>query len=57
MDTTKIKDNDWDLSVNKYREEEEAIVNHRESKVIIAEAKKEVKELMEGFDKLGQLTK
>src|SRR3989338_3660454 len=52
-----IKDNDWDLSINKYRIEEEEKVDHRESKIIIEEAKKEVKELLERFDKLSQLTK
>ncbi len=52
-----IKDNEWDLSVNKYREEQEEEINHRKSGLIIEEAKKEVKELLEGFDKLSQLIK
>jgi type I restriction enzyme M protein len=52
-----IEDNDCDLSINKYREEEEEKINHRESKIVIEEAKKEVRELLEGFDKLSQLVK
>jgi len=52
-----IKEKGWDLSINRYRKEKEKEVNHRESKVIIEEAKKEVKELLEGFTKLDKLTK
>jgi len=47
-----IKANDWDLSINKYRKEKQEEVVYRSSKEIIQEAKKEVKELLEGFDKL-----
>src|SRR3989344_1550587 len=50
-----IKDNEWDLSVNKYREEKEEEINHRDSKVIIKEAKKEVRELLEGFEDLEKI--
>jgi len=52
-----IKDNDWDLSINKYREEEEEEINHRESKVVIEEAKKEIKQLLEGFEELEGMIK
>jgi len=52
-----IKDNDWDLSVNKYREEQEEEVNHRESKILIKEAKEEVKALAKGFEELEKLVK
>ncbi|MBS3149172.1 SAM-dependent DNA methyltransferase [Candidatus Woesearchaeota archaeon] len=50
-----IKENDWDLSINKYRIEIEEEVHHRDSKVVIQEAKKEVKELMEGLEELEKL--
>lgn len=50
-----IKDNDWDLSINKYRKEEEIEVIHRSSKEIIKEAKKEVKSLLEGFEELEKI--
>ncbi len=52
-----IKEKGWDLSINRYRKEKEKEVNYRESKVIIDEAKKEVKELLAGFNKLNKLTK
>jgi len=52
-----IKEKDWDLSINRYKKEKEKEVNHRQSKVIIEEAKKEVKELLDGFDKLNRLIK
>lgn len=52
-----IKGKGWDLSINRYKKEKEKIVNHRESKVIIEEAQKEVKELLEGFNKLNKLNK
>jgi len=50
-----IKANEWDLSINKYRKEKHEEVIHRDSKEIIKEAKKEVKELLEGFDDLEKL--
>ena len=50
-----IKANDWDLSINKYRKEIHEEVVYRASKEIIKEAKKEVKELLEGFDELEKL--
>jgi type I restriction enzyme M protein len=50
-----IKSNDWDLSINKYRKENHEEVIHRESKEIIKEAKKEVKELLEGFEELEKI--
>ena len=50
-----IKDNDWDLSINKYKKEEQEEVIYRPSKEIIKEAKKEIKELSEGFDELEKL--
>jgi len=49
-----IKEKDWDLSINRYKKEKEKEVNHRKSKVIIEEAKKEVKELLEGFTELSE---
>ncbi len=52
-----IKDNEWDLSINKYKIEEEVEVNHRDSKKIIKEAKKEVKALVEGLEELEKLRK
>ena len=52
-----IKENDWDLSINKYRKELEEKISHRGSEVIIEEAKKEVKELLEGFTELNKLVK
>jgi len=52
-----IKEKDWDLSINRYKKEKEKEVNHRKSKVIIEEAKKEVKELLEGFTELNKLNK
>ena len=50
-----IKANDFDLSINKYRKEKHEEVIHRNSKEIIKEAKKEVKELLEGFEELEKL--
>ena len=50
-----IKEKDWDLSVNKYKREKEKEVNYRDSKVIIEEAKKEIKDLLDGFEKLEKL--
>ena len=50
-----IKANEWDLSINKYRKEKHEEVVHRDSKEIIKEAKKEVKELLEGFEELEKI--
>ena len=50
-----IKEKDWDLSINRYKKEKEKEVNHRQSKVIIEEAKKEVKELLGGFEDLEKI--
>ncbi len=50
-----IKANEWDLSINKYRKEKHEEITYRDSKEIIKEAKKEVKELLEGFDELEEL--
>ena len=50
-----IKANDWDLSINKYRKEIHEEVVYRPSKEIIKEAKKEIKELLEGFEELEKL--
>jgi len=50
-----IKSNDWDLSINKYRKEKHEEVIYRPSKEIIKEAKKEVKELLEGFEELEKI--
>ncbi|VVB83735.1 N-6 DNA Methylase [uncultured archaeon] len=50
-----IKEKDWDLSINRYKKEREKKTNYRESKIIIEEAKKEVKELLKGFDELEKL--
>ena len=56
IDEIRLNDN-LDLSINKYKEDKEEEIKHRESGLIIEEAKKEVKELLEGFNKLSQLTK
>ncbi|MFA5953332.1 MAG: class I SAM-dependent DNA methyltransferase [Candidatus Pacearchaeota archaeon] len=50
-----IKEKDWDLSINRYKKEKEKEVDHRQSKVIIEEAKKEVKELLSEFEKLEKI--
>ena len=50
-----IKANDWDLSINRYKKEKEKEVNHRQSKVIIKEAKKEIKELLKGFENIEKI--
>jgi type I restriction enzyme M protein len=50
-----IKLNEWDLSINKYRQEKHEEIVYRESKEIIKEAKKEVKELLERFEELEKL--
>ena len=50
-----IKANDFDLSINKYRKEKHEEIVYRPSKEIIKEAKKEVKELLEGFEELEKL--
>lgn len=50
-----IKDNDWDLSINKYRKEIQEEIKYRESKEIIKEAKKELKELLTGFEELTKI--
>ena len=50
-----IKDNDWDLSINKYRKEEQEEIIYKPSKDLIKEAKKEVQELLKGFDELEKL--
>src|SRR3989339_463454 len=47
-----IKANDWDLSINKYRKEIQEEIVYRSSKEIIKDAKKEVQELLKGFDEL-----
>jgi type I restriction enzyme M protein len=52
-----VKEKDWDLSINRYKKEREKEVSYRDSKVIIEEAKKEVKELLEGFTELSKLIK
>jgi len=50
-----IKSNDWDLSINKYRKEKHEETIYRASKEIIREAKKEVKELLDGFEELEDI--
>ena len=50
-----IKNNDWDLSINKYKQEKEEVINYRNSKEIIKEAKKEIKDLLEGFEELDKI--
>src|SRR3989338_7801584 len=50
-----IKDNDWDLSINKYRKEKHEETIYRDSKEIIKEAKKEIKELLDGFEELEDI--
>ena len=47
--------NDWDLSINKYRQEKHEETVYKPSKEIIKEAKKEVKELLDGFEELEKL--
>ena len=50
-----IKDNDWDLSINKYKKEEVEEIKYRESKEIIEETKKEVEELARGLEELNKI--
>jgi type I restriction enzyme M protein len=50
-----IRANDYDLSINKYRKEIEVEVKHRDSKLIIKETLKEVKELADGLEELNKL--
>ncbi|MEK6823989.1 MAG: class I SAM-dependent DNA methyltransferase [Nanoarchaeota archaeon] len=50
-----IKNNDWDLSINKYKKEKEEKINYRNSKKIIEETKKEIKELTDGLKELEKL--
>jgi type I restriction enzyme M protein len=50
-----IKGNEWDLSINKYRKEVHKEVVYRSSKEIIKEAKKEVGELLDGFEEIERL--
>ncbi|VVB77531.1 N-6 DNA Methylase [uncultured archaeon] len=52
-----IKANDWDLSINKYKEEKLNEVVYRNSIEIIKEAKKEIKELLDGFEELEKIIK
>jgi type I restriction enzyme M protein len=52
-----IKEKDWDLSINRYKKEKEKEVNYRGSKIIIEEAEKEVKELLEEFTELKDILK
>jgi len=52
-----IKSNEWDLSINKYRKEKQEEVVHRDSTSIIKEAKKEIKELLDGFEELEKIVK
>ncbi len=52
-----IKSNDFDLSINKYRKEEEIEITYRQNNVILKEAKKEIEELLNGFEELGKLLK
>ena len=49
-----IKENEWDLSINKYKNEKEEEVNYRNSKLIIKETQKEVKELANGLEELNK---
>jgi len=52
---SEIKSNEWDLSINKYKQEKHEEVVYRNSKEIIKEARKEVKDLLEGFEELEKL--
>ena len=52
-----IKDNDWDLSINKYRKEKQEEIVYRNSKILIKEAEEEIKKLLEGFNELNKLLK
>jgi len=48
-------ENNWNLSINHYKKEIHEEVNHRDSKEIIKEAKKEIKEIMKGFEELEKI--
>jgi len=50
-----IRANDFDLSINKYRKEIQEETIYRPSKEIIKEAKKEIKDLLTGFEELEKL--
>ncbi len=50
-----IKENEWDLSINKYKNEKEEEINYRASKLIIKETQEEVKSLLEGLEELKKL--
>ena len=50
-----IKANDWDLSINKYRKEEEVKQNYKKSSDILNEMKKEVKEFAKGIEELEKI--
>ena len=52
-----IKNNDYDLSINKYKKDKHVEVTYRPSKEIIKEAKKEIKELLDGFEELENIIK
>lgn len=48
-------ENNWNLSINHYKKEIHEEVSHRESKEIIKEAKKEINEILEGFNELEKI--
>lgn len=50
-----LKENNWNLSINHYKKEVHKEVNHRKSKIIIEEAKKEINEILEGFNELENI--
>jgi type I restriction enzyme M protein len=52
---SEIVENSYDLSINKYKKEIETKINYRDSKLIIKETLKEVKELEKGLEELGKL--
>lgn len=54
---SEIKENEWDLSINKYRKEIQEEIKYRDSSLVINEAKKEIKELLEGFEELQKILK
>ena len=50
-----IKENNWNLSINHYKDEVHEEEVHRDSKEIIREAKKELNEVLVGFEELEKI--
>ena len=50
-----IRKNDYDLSINRYREVEYREIHYDEPKVILGKIKKLEKEIADGIDELGKM--